>query len=382
VADVDDAQTERLEAASDACERTVFWHAKRTPGQVLRAVADAADELGVDDWDIYAEKGSVERIEAEVAELLGKPAAAFFPSGIMAQQAALRVWCDRTGSKRVAIPDLSHLLKHEDDGPRRLHGFEFDHLTEGPSTATADDLRRLSPGLGAALIELPLRDGGCLLPTWEELSALSEAARELGVPLHADGARIWESQPYWGKELGEIAGLVDSMYVSFYKGLEGLAGAALVGPEDFVAEARTWRRRMGGTLFHLTPYAVSALVGLKERLPKMAEYAAWARSLAAALTERGLKVNPDPPHTNTFLLFAESAREDLVGRLIDFMERERVQPCGGWWESRVPGTVMTEVAVHDAALQHDPDQVAEWIAEIALGAPGSGVPLESGTTSA
>jgi threonine aldolase len=367
VAVVDDAQRERLETATKACETTVFWHAKRTPAEVLRAVADAADDLGIDQWDVYAEKGSVERLESEVAELFGKPAAAFFPSGIMAQQAALRVWCDRTGSKRVAIPDLSHLLKHEDDGPRRLHGFEFDHLTEGPVTAKADDLRRLSPGLGAALIELPLRDGGCLLPTWEELTALSETARELGVPLHADGARIWESQPFWGKELSEIAGLVDSMYVSFYKGLEGLSGAALVGPEDAVAEARTWRRRMGGTLFHLTPYAISALAGLEERLPRMGEYAAWAQSLAAELTQRGMKVNPEPPHTNTFQVFAEGAPEEIVERKIAFMEREKIDPCGGWWESRVPGTSMTEVAVHDAALEHDPGRVAGWIAEIVSG---------------
>lgn len=364
---MDDELKQRLEAASEACDTSVFWHHRRTPAQVLRAVADAADDLGVDEWDVYAEKGAVARVEAELAELLGKPAAAFFPSGIMAQQAALRVWCDRTGSRRVAIPDLSHLLLHEDDGPRRLHGFEFDHLTTGPVTATADDLRRLSPGLGAALIELPLREAGCLLPSWDDLTELSDVARELGVPLHADGARIWESQPYWGKELSEIAALVDSMYVSFYKGLEGLAGAALVGPEDLVAEARTWRRRMGGTLFHLTPYAVSALAGLKERLPRMGEYAVWARSLAAELTQRGLTVNPDPPQTNTFLLFAEGEPEAMAERKAEFMEREKVEPCGGWRQSQVPGTALTEVAVHDAALEHDPGQVASWIAEIAHG---------------
>ena len=195
----------------------------------------------------------------------------------MAQQAALRVWTDRTHSKRVAIPDLSHLLKHEDDGPRRLHGFEFEHLTTGRATATADDLRALGPGLGAALVELPLRDAGCLLPTWEELGELSAAARELGVPLHADGARIWESQPFYDRPLAEIAEHFDSIYVSFYKGLEALAGAALAGPEDVVDEARRWRKRMGGTLFHLTPFAVSALAGLRDRLPRMGEYAAWAR---------------------------------------------------------------------------------------------------------
>jgi threonine aldolase len=363
---VDDALREKLEAASEACDTTVFWHAKRTPAEVLHAVADAADDLGIEEWDVYAEKGAVGRVEAEVAELFGKPAAALFPSGIMAQQAALRVWCDRTGSKRVAIPDLSHLLKHEDDGPRRLHGFEFDHLTEGPVTAKADDLRRLSPGLGAALIELPLRDAGCLLPSWEELTDLSAAARELGVPLHIDGARIWESQPHWEKDFAEIAALADSMYVSFYKGLEALSGAALVGPEDVVEEARTWRRRMGGTLFHLTPYAVSALAGLKERLPRMADYAAWSRSLAAELTQRGLKVSPDPPHTNTFLVFAAGAPDEIRERKLAFMEREKIEPCGGWYPSRVPGFAMTEVAAHDAALEHDPAQVATWIAAIAL----------------
>jgi threonine aldolase len=361
---VDDELMTRLRAAAEACETSVFWHARRTPAQVLRKVADAAEKLGIEEWDVYAERGSVARVEGDVAALLGKPAAAFFPSGIMAQQAALRVWCDRTGSRRVAIPDLSHLLKHEDDGPRRLHGFEFEHLTTGRVTATADDLRRLSPGLGAALVELPLRDAGCLLPSWDELTALSGAASELGVPLHADGARIWESQAHYDRPLAEIAAQVDSIYVSFYKGLEGLAGAALAGPEDVVAEARRWRKRMGGTLFHLTPYAVSALDGLKNRLPRMAEYAAWARKLAAELSTAGLRVTPDPPHTNTFLVYAEGEPDAITERVIAFMERERTQPCGGWWEAPVPGFAVTEVAVHDAALAHDPAQVAAWIAEV------------------
>ncbi len=62
-------------------------------------------------------------LEDQLADLFGRPAA-FFPSGAMAQQSALRVWCDRTGTRRVAMPDMSHLLVHEMDGPRRLHGFE------------------------------------------------------------------------------------------------------------------------------------------------------------------------------------------------------------------------------------------------------------------
>ena len=363
----DDEQMERYRAAAKACTSTVFWHAPRSPVEVLRAVADDAEALGVTEWDVYAERGPVAEVERQVAELLGKPAAAFFPSGVMAQQAALRVWTDRSHSKRVAIPDLSHLLKHEDDGPRRLHGFEFELLTTGPTTAKADDLRALGPGLGAALIELPLRDAGCLLPTWDELGELSAAARELGVPLHADGARIWESQPFYDRPLAEIAEHVDSIYVSFYKGLEALAGAALAGPEDLIAEARRWRQRMGGTVFHLTPFAVSALAGLRDRLPRMGEYAAWARSLAVELATRGLRPSPEPPHTNTFLVHTEGDADAIVERVIAFMEREKVQPCGGWWAAPVPGFVTTEVAIHDAALDHDPAQVADWFVEVTQG---------------
>jgi hypothetical protein len=122
---------------------------------------------------------------------------------------------------------------------------------------------------------------------------------------------------------------------------------------------------MGGTLFHLTPYAVSALAGLHERLPHMAQYAAWARSLAAELTRRGVRVNPDPPQTNTFQVFADGEPDEILERKIAFMEKELVEPCGGWWPSRVPGIAMTEVAVHEVALTHEPARVADWIAAIA-----------------
>jgi threonine aldolase len=361
---VDDELMERFRTAARACERSVFWHAPRTPTEVLRAVADEAEARDLTVWDRYGELGAVAEVETQVAALLGKPAAAYFPSGIMAQQAALRVWCDRTGSRRVAIPDLSHLLSYEDDGPRRLHGFEFEHLTTGAHTATADDLRRLSPGLGAALIELPLRDAGCLLPPWEDLTTLSAAARELGVPLHADGARIWESQPFYDRPLSEIAAQVDSMYVSFYKGLEAFAGAALAGPEDVVEEAKRWRKRMGGTLFTMTPFAVSALMGLRDRLPRMGEYVDWTRRLAGELTAVGVRCWPEPPHTNTMKIFAAGDPDALSLRVVEFMEREKTAPCGGWGVADVPGYAVTELAAHDAALAFDPSEVAAWIAEI------------------
>lgn len=358
---------ERFREVARRTPSTVVWHPRVSPAETLADLARACADLGVEEWDVYGEHGAVELLEREVAELLGKPAAVFVPSGVMGQQAVLRAWCERQGSLRVALPDLAHLLVHENDGPRLMHGFRFEHLTTGRRTPTAEDLRACIPGLGAAHVELPLREAGCLLPTWAELSELSQAARELGVPLHVDGARLWESQHYYDRSLAEIAALADSVYVSFYKGLGAMAGAAIVCAEEVATEVRGWRQRMGGTLFHLTPYAVSALVGLRERLPLMGEYAAWARALATELTARGLRVQPDPPQTNTFLVYADGDPDVITTRLCDFMEREGVSPMGPWWAGQMPGTALTEVTVHSAALVHDPASVAAWWEQIVRG---------------
>lgn len=355
---------ERFRAAAQACERAVFGRARATPGAAFQRLADACVELGIDDLDGYGERGAVALLERRIAETLGKPSAVLFVSGVMAQQAALRVWCDRSGSRRVALPDLSHLLHHEDDGPRRLHGFEMEMLTTGRQVPTAEALAAVPGRLGAVLVELPLRDAGCLLPTWEELAGLSEAARARGVPLHADGARIWESQPFYGRPLPEIAALVDSIYVSLYKGLGGPSGALVACDEDVAAELRVWRRRMGGTLYRMTTQAVAGLVGLRDELPRMGEYVAAAGRFADALTARGLTCFPDPPHVNTFLVYAAGDADAVNERLVGFLEQERVALCGPWRAADVPGRIVTELFVHPPTLEHDPATVADWFAEV------------------
>ena len=216
-----------------------------------------------------------------------------------------------------------------------------------------------------------MREAGCLLPTWEELTAFSEAARELGVPFHADGARLWESQPFLDHSFPEITALFDSVYVSFYKGLRAMAGAAVACDEDVAAELRAWRQRMGGTLFGMTPYALSALVGLRDELPQIGDSVAWARSLAEELVERGLRLQPDPPHTNTFLVFADGDPDAITERVTEFMEKEHLQPCGRWWPARAAGVAMTEVTIHRAALDKDPATVAGWYADLVVAVTGA-----------
>ena len=360
-----DDLTTRVRSALRGADRRVFWHPARTPAEVFTSLAKAADELGVTEWDLYGDGGAVTTLEDEVAALLGKDAAVFVPSGIMAQQAVLRVWCDRSGVRRVAIPDLSHLLVHEADGPRLLHGFEFEQLTTGREVATATHLADVPGRLGAAMVELPLRDAGCLLPTLTELQELSAAALQRGVPLHFDGARLWEAQPFYDVPLAELAALADSVYVSFYKGLGALPGAAVAADADVVEEVRLWRKRMGGTLNRLTPLALSALVGLRDRLSHAAEELAWARVFAAELPAHGLRVHPGTPHTCVFEVYADAPADQVNERLLDLVRRTGVGVSPPWRDGDMPGTSVCEVSCYGQALEHDPAQVAGWFGELA-----------------
>ncbi|MGH3350661.1 MAG: threonine aldolase family protein [Nocardioides sp.] len=352
---------QRLREAMIACGDTVFTPST-SPAEAFDGLAEACRELGIEQWDVYAERGPVARLEEEVGELLGKPAA-YFPSGTMAQQIALRIHADDAGSRRVAMPDLSHLLVHEDDGPRILQDLRIEHLTTGRTTPTKAHLDAIPGPLAACLVELPLRDAGCLLPTFDELAELAEACRERGVALHLDGARIWESQQWFGKPLADIAGLADTVYVSFYKGLGGLAGAALLGDDDFIAQARLWRHRMGGTLFRSTAEAVAALVGLRDRLPRIADYATWGRALAAALPAY-ITVQPPVPHTNTFLLYAAGDPDEVNNRLLASMSEHSLAFSRPWSATEEPGRVMTEMTVGHGALGLDPSIIAGHLAAI------------------
>lgn len=353
----DQPPPDRRAEARRRCTRWLIGHGDITPTAWLTELVDAATEPGL---DRYGSGGEVEALEREVAELLGTESAVFMPSGIMAQQAALRSWVERSSSDAVAVHGLSHFVLHERDALYQLHHLRVQHLTQEPRCATVADLDELAGPLAAVSLELPLRDAGYLLPTWEELVAFTGRARQRGVPVHLDGARLWESQPFYDRPLAEIAALFDSVYVSFYKGLGGVAGAALAGSQDLVAQARRWQARHGGTLFSLLPYAVGARHGLRRRLPRMASYASRARALAAGLESLdGVRTHPNPPHTNAFRVFADCPVELLDEATLHMMETEQVALAYWWRPAEVPGWSMTELSVGDATLEWDlEEQVA------------------------
>ncbi|MGK5497161.1 threonine aldolase family protein [Streptomyces sp. URMC 125] len=315
--------------------------------------------------DLYGD-GIVADLEERTAALLGAEAAAFFPTGTMAQQVALRCWAGRTGSPVVALHPLSHPERHERGALTHVSGVRTVHPTGAPRPPTAEEVRELDEPFGTLLLELPLRDAGFVLPTWDELTETVAAARERDAVVHFDGARLWECTAHFGRTLPEIADLADSVYVSFYKSLGGLSGAALAGPEDFVEEARAWRHRYGGQLFQQWPAALAALVGLERELPRLPEYAAHAKAVAGALRE-GLaeagvpwfRVHPEEPHTHQFQVWLPYDAEVLTEAAVRQAEEDGTVLFRAWSEPGPPGLAMTEVTVAAPGLAWGPGDVRE-----------------------
>jgi threonine aldolase len=345
------------------CPRALTHHLAQTPQAALRDLAAAtppdllADKYGAGDW--------LADFESRIAAELGKEAAAFMPTGTMAQQIALRIWCDRRGCHAVAFHPTCHLEIHEARGYAFLHGLRALTVGAPARLMTATDVRAVVEPLGAFLIELPQREIGAQLPEWEDLCELVQAARGTGAAVHLDGARLWEAAPHYGRSHAEIANLFDSVYVSFYKGLGALAGAVLAGDADFIAEARQWQHRHGGRLVTIAPLALSARLGFERNLPKMTAYRARAREIAARLRLLdGVEIVPDPPHTNTFHVFFRGSPAALEASAQAYAAETGTFVFGRLASTVVPTLAKWEFVVGDATLALSPDAVVAAVEEV------------------
>ncbi|WP_411109668.1 threonine aldolase family protein [Streptomyces sp. c-19] len=347
-----------------------LWHTPMdgTVGTRLRELADWTEASGRAEGplDVYGD-GPVEELEQRVAELLGHPAAVFFPTGTMAQQVALRCWAGRTGSSVVALHPLAHPEVHEGGALGAVSGLRTVHPTDAPRLPTAEEVRDHPEPFGTLMLELPLRDAGFVLPSWDELTEVVEAARERDAVVHFDGARLWECPTRFGRPLAEIAGLADSVYVSFYKSLGGLSGAALAGPEDVMAEARVWRHRYGGLVFQQYPAALSALRGLDVELPRLPSYVAHARMVADAVREAfdeagagWFRVHPETPHTHQFQVWLPYDAESLTAAALAQTEATGTALFRRWFTpdpGGPPGVAVTELTVAEPGLEWTADDV-------------------------
>jgi threonine aldolase len=335
------------------CTLIVPGFAVPTAAEEFRLLA-AWSEAHAVEHDVYGAGALVEGFEQKVAALLGKPAAVFMPSGVMAQLAAVRIWTETAGLPRFGMHPTSHLAVHEEEAYAALLHCHGVPLGDRLRPLLASDLAASHQPLACVIVELPIREAGGQLPSWDELDQLKAAARERGIALHMDGARLWESAAFYRKSYAEIAAGFDSVYVSVYKGIGALSGALLAGSDDFVAQARLWRRRLGGTLYHLSPLVASAAMRFDERIALMPALYQRTLDFAAALAPlQALRVNPAVPQTNMLHLYFQGTAEAVADA------RDAIAERAGTWlfdavrPAEVPGWSLTEIYVGDRLLQAD-----------------------------
>ncbi|MCL6457898.1 MAG: low specificity L-threonine aldolase [Gorillibacterium sp.] len=337
-----------IKTLAEAFNQTTYSltiHGKRN----IQVLKDAFQEIEGDlASDMYGAGSVIDQFQNKMAKLLGKESAVFFPSGTMAQQIALRIWCDQLGLPRVAYHPLCHLEIHEQDGLKELHHIEPVLLADKDRVIQLDDVRNITGDIACLLLELPQREIGGQLPSFQELEAISAYCREQGIKLHLDGARLFEILPYYQKSAAEVCQLFDSVYISFYKGIGALAGAMLAGGEDFTKQSKVWKRRHGGDLISLYPYILSADYYAEQRLPRMQQYYEGAIELASLYNDcPAVTTLPVVPVSNMFHVHFSLPKAKVEPILISLYETTEVGLSGSLREDSETTTCSYEVSIGD-----------------------------------
>lgn len=262
----------------------------------------------------HGEDPTVDRLCRQVADLLGKEAAVFLPSGTMANEIAVLVQC-RPGDEILTHRD-SHILNFEGGGPAALGGVMVRALdgARGMFDVSAVDgaLRKPArhlPRSRLLVIEQTTNLGGGAVWPLDLIRAVTAKARDAGLAVHIDGARLMNACVASGVSAAEIAHTADTVSLDFSKGLGAPFGAVLAGDSATIAEAWRWKQRLGGSMRQAGLMAAGCMYGLDHNLPQLSEDHENARLLAEGLGGiAGVSVRP--PETN--MVFADLSETGIT----------------------------------------------------------------------
>lgn len=328
----------------------------RPTAAMRRAMADA--EVGD---DVLDGDPTTRRLEAVVAERLGKERALFFPTGTMANQAA--IWVHTRPGSEVLVDAESHIVHWEMAATAALAGAQIRPVYAPSGVMQADDLRasiRFPSSSNAetslVCLENTHNGAGGAVTSLSAMQAIQAVASEQQLPVHLDGARLWNASAATGTSLAEFASCADTVMVSFSKGLGAPVGAALAGPADVIERATRARKRFGGGMRQSGILAAAALHGIEHHMARLPEDHEAARYLANCLQGvGGMKVVM--PDTNIVMI-------DLPGPIAADLE-VRARAVGvllsTWHASRIrlvthldaPAGVVAEAALRLARIFGD-----------------------------
>lgn len=295
----------------------LYSDTKTRPTPAMRkamAEAEVGDEQAFED-------PTVNELVETVAELLGKEAAVFLPSGTMANEIAYRVHV-RPGEE-IILDRTGHAVDSETGGPAALAGAMLRTIDGDRGIFTAAQVEaairppnRHSPRTRLVSVENTSNFGGGSVWPMEALDAVCAVAKRHDLATHLDGARLMNAVVAGNHSAARICRGFDSCWLDFSKGLGAPVGAALAGSRDFIDEAWRLKQQMGGAMRQAGIIAAGALHGLRHHVDRLAEDHANARRLAEGLAELpGIAI--DPARVETNILFFEITRPGLSAQAFD-----------------------------------------------------------------
>jgi threonine aldolase len=297
---------------------------KPSPG-MLEAMMNA--EVGD---DVMGEDPTANRLHEKVATLLGKEAALFVPSGTMANHASIRAWTEP--GDEVIIHKLSHTCIYESAAGAALCGIQFS-LREGDrgildpedvAEAVRDPEKDHFPRSRMIMLENTHNIGGGSVYPIQVVKEISEVAKEKGLALHMDGARLFNACVALGVEPIEYARHVDSVSICFSKGLGAPVGSAVAGSKEYIKRVHRFRKMCGGGMRQIGYLAAGAIYALEHNIGQLAEDHANARLLAEAIHEIDcFAVDQDAVETN--MVFFDVVADDLdAARVVGMLRQEGI----------------------------------------------------------
>ena len=289
---------------------------KPTP-EMRRFMCDA--EVGDEQ---KGEDPTVNALQDAVAELLGKEAALFLPSGTMCNEIAMRVHC-RPGDEMLAHR-TAHPIHFETGGPAALAGVNVSAL-DGPggqydADAVAAAIRpdnRYMPKSRLLWVEQTSNLGGGSIWPLARITAVTNVARARGLRTHLDGARLLNAVVASGVSARDFSAPFDSAWIDFTKGLGAPVGAAIAGSREFITEAWRLKQQMGGAMRQAGIIAAGGLYALRHHVKRLAEDHANARRLAEGLAELpGIVVDPASVETNIVIFDVPGDAETAINALL------------------------------------------------------------------
>lgn len=255
--------------------------------------------------DQSGEDPTVNRLEELAARMLGKEAALYVPSGVMGNLTAMLTHCGR--GDEVIMGDQSHIFWYESGGGSALGGLPYRTIPNGRygemSPADVDAAIRPArngfPPTGLLCIENTHNRCGGTVVSKAQMQAVADVAHSRGVPVHLDGARIFNAATYLDTSAAELASVVDTVQFCVSKGLSAPVGSLLAGPAEFIQRARRTRKLLGGAMRQAGVIAAAGIVALEKMVDRLHEDHAQARRLAEQLADLpGIQLYLDTVQTN------------------------------------------------------------------------------------